>query len=145
MGILVAIFSLAPSLEWMLVNQPVLLWSFFFGLVAASIITVSRRVGRWGVSPISGAIIGAIVAWIVVGLVPSQTPDTPLFLFFSGFVAICAMILPGISGSFILVLLGKYQTVLSAVNNRDFLTLFIVAAGAAIGIVTFAQVVGWFF
>ena len=145
LGILTAIFSLAPALEWTLVNQPVFLWSFFFGLVTASIITVSRRVGHWGVPTISGVVIGAVVAWIIVGMVPAQTPDTPLFLFFSGFIAICAMILPGISGSFILVLLGKYQTVLAAVNNRDFLTLFFVAAGAAIGIVTFAQVVGWFF
>jgi putative membrane protein len=129
----------------MLENKPVLLWSFFFGLVVASIFTVIKRVKQWGVSTIVAAIIGAIAAFFIVGLVPTQTPDTSWFLFLSGFIAICAMILPGISGSFILVLLGKYQDVLSAVNDRDILTLFFVAAGAAIGIVTFAQVLSWLF
>jgi putative membrane protein len=144
-GILLAIFSLARFLEWMLENHPALLWSFFFGLVIASIFTVSKRVKQWGVTTIVSTVIGAIVAYIIVGLVPAKTPDTPWFLFLSGTLAICAMILPGISGAFILVLLGKYEYVLSAVNDRDILTLFIVAAGAAVGIVTFAQILGWFF
>ena len=144
-GILLAILSLARFLEWMLENHPALLWSFFFGLVIASIFTVSKRVKRWGVTTTVSVVIGAIVAYIIVGLVPAKTPDTPWFLFLSGVLAICAMILPGISGAFILVLLGKYEYVLSAVNDRDILTLFIVAAGAAVGIVTFAQILGWFF
>ena len=144
-GILVAIFSLAPYLEWMLKNEPELLWAFFFGLVAASIFTVSSRVGRWGARTISGVILGAVAAYIIVGLVPAQTPDAAWFLFLSGFIAICAMILPGISGSFILVLLGKYEAILAAVNNRDFVTLILVAAGAAVGIVSFAQVLSWLF
>jgi putative membrane protein len=144
-GILLAILSLARFLEWMLENHPALLWSFFFGLVIASIFTVSKRVKRWGATTVISTVIGAIVAYIIVGLVPAKTPDTPWFLFLSGALAICAMILPGISGAFILVLLGKYEYVLSAVNDRDILTLFIVAAGAAVGIVTFAQILGWFF
>ncbi len=144
-GILAAIFSLAQFLEWTLLNFPELLWSFFFGLVIASILTVTKRVKRWGISTLAGTVIGAIVAYIIVGLVPVQTPDTPWFLFLSGAVAICAMILPGISGSFVLVLFGKYEYILSAVNNRDFLTLTIVAAGAAVGIVSIAQVLGWLF
>lgn len=144
-GILVAIFSLAKFLEWMLVNHPALLWSFFFGLVVASIFTVSKRVKRWAVLPVAATLVGAVAAYIIVGLVPVETPNAPWFLFLSGAIAICAMILPGISGSFILVLLGKYQYVLSAVNNRDFVTLLLVAAGAAVGIVTFAQILGWLF
>lgn len=144
-GILLAIFSLAKFLEWMLNNYPSLLWSFFFGLVLASILTVFKRVNRWYAGTIAATIIGAVVAWIIVGMVPAQVPHTAPALFFSGFIAICAMILPGISGSFILVLLGQYEYVLSAVNNRDFVTLFIVAAGAVIGLGTFAQVLGWLF
>lgn len=144
-GILLAIFSLARFLEWALQNYPVLLWAFFFGLVIASIITVVKRVKQWNVATISATVVGAIVAYIVVGLVPVQTPNTYWFLFLSGGIASCAMILPGISGSFILVLLGKYETVLSAVNNRDFITLFFVAAGAVVGLATFAQILGWLF
>jgi len=144
-GILLAVLSLAKGLEWLLVNQPVYLWSFFFGLVLASVWTVSKRISRW--SPLlAGAVaLGAVGAYIVVGLVPLQTPETPWFLFLSGALAICAMILPGISGSFILVLLGKYQFVLGAVNQRDFVTIAAVGAGAVVGIITFAQVLGWLF
>ncbi len=144
-GILLAIITLAQALEWTLENQPVLLWSFFFGLVLASVLTVSKRVGRWGVPTGAGLAAGAIVAWIVVGLVPLETPNSWWFLFLSGALAICAMILPGISGAFILVLLGKYEYVLSAVNSRDFVTLALVSAGAAVGLVTFAQILSWLF
>jgi putative membrane protein len=144
-GILLAILSLARFLEYMLENQPVMIWSFFFGLVLASIITVSKRVKQWQVSRFVGLAIGAVAAYSIVGMVPLETPNAPWFLFFSGALAICAMILPGISGAFILVLLGKYEYVLSAVNDRDIVTILIVAAGAAVGIVTFAQILGWLF
>ncbi|MBN1217892.1 MAG: DUF368 domain-containing protein [Anaerolineae bacterium] len=144
-GILLAILSLARFLEYMLTHQPVMIWSFFFGLVLASIFTVSKRVKQWHWTRFAGLVIGAVFAYILVGLVPMQTPNAPWFLFLSGFLAICAMILPGISGAFILVLLGKYEYVLSAVNNRDIVTLFIVAAGAVVGLVSFAQILGWFF
>ncbi len=144
-GILLAIVSLAQFLEWMLKNHPVLIWSFFFGLVLASIFTVSKRIKPWGPVTIGSALVGAIAGYTIVGLVPVKTPDAPWFLFLSGAIAICAMILPGISGSFILVLLGKYQYVLAAVNSRDFVVLFFVAAGATLGIVTFAQILGWLF
>jgi putative membrane protein len=144
-GILTAIFTLAQFLEWTLENHPALLWSFFFGLVLASIFTVIKRVRQWGLVTLLATAFGAIVAWLIVGLVPAQMPHSLLFLFFSGFIAICAMILPGISGSFILVLLGQYEYILSAVNNRDFITLAVVAAGAIVGLGTFAQLLGWLF
>ena len=144
-GILFAIFSLARFLEWMLENHPALLWSFFFGLVVASIITVSKKVKQWGAGAVGGVIIGAIVAYLIVGLVPVETPNAAWFLFLSGAIAICAMILPGISGSFILVLMGKYEYILSAVNSQDFVTLILVALGAGVGLVTFAQILSWLF
>jgi putative membrane protein len=144
-GILLAVFSLARGLEWLLENKPVLIWSFFFGLVLASVLMVSKRITRWYLRTIVGMIVAAVGAYIIVGLVPANTPETLWFVFLSGAIAICAMILPGISGSFILVLLGKYQYILSAVNNRDFLTLGIFAVGAGIGIVSFAQILSWLF
>jgi putative membrane protein len=142
-GILAAVFSLAHFLEWALEHYPTLVWSFFFGLVAASIWSVSRRVRRWNLVTILSALVGALLLYWIVGLTPVETPTAPWFIFLSGVIAICAMILPGISGSFILVLLGKYQYILSAVTGRDFVTLIIFTAGAAVGIVSFAQVLSW--
>ena len=108
-GIGVAIVSLAGILEHLLENQPVFLWSFFFGLVIASILMVQKSVNNWSIGPFIALIVGTIGAYFLVGLVPAQTPNSWWFLILSGMVAICAMILPGISGSFILVLMGKYQ------------------------------------
>ncbi|MEZ4638462.1 MAG: DUF368 domain-containing protein [Caldilineaceae bacterium] len=143
-GILLAIVTLA----WIGVdatNQPVMLWSFFFGLVLASVVTVSSRVKQWGPPLWLATALGAVGAYILVGAVPLQTPETWWFLVFSGALAICAMILPGISGAFILVLLGKYQYVLGAVNERDFVTIGLVGVGAVIGLISFAQILGWLF
>lgn len=144
-GIFISILTLSSGLEWLLVNQPVYLWAFFFGLVIASIFTISRRVSKWTPALGTAVALGAIGAYLLVGAVPVQTPNDWWFLFLSGALAICAMILPGISGAFILVLLGKYQFVLSAVNTRDIFSLLMVALGAGIGIVTFAQIISFFF
>ncbi|MFH1489643.1 MAG: DUF368 domain-containing protein [Pseudomonadota bacterium] len=142
-GILTAIFSLARALGWLLQNRPVLIWSFFFGLILASIFVVGRHLEKWTLPLWIATLIGAAGAYVLVGLVPVTTPDTLWFLFMSGAVAICAMILPGISGSFILVLLGKYRYILDAVNNRDILILFIVAMGAVFGLITFVRLLNW--
>ncbi len=144
-GIVIAVLTLASWLEWALEHHPVLIWSFFFGLVLASIVTVRKRIQDWSPSLFAALAAGAVGAYFVVGAVPVQTPDASWFLFLSGMFAICAMILPGISGSFILVLLGKYQFVLAAVNQRDIVSLAVVGAGAVVGIVTFAQVLAWLF
>jgi putative membrane protein len=145
LGIFLAIITLARSLEWMLENQPIMIWSFFFGLVLASVFVVSKRIGQWSPLLIAAAVLGTAGAYMLVGLVPAQTPESWWFLILSGALAICAMILPGISGAFILVLLGKYQFVLSAVNQRDLLTIALVGIGAVVGLVTFAQLLGWLF
>lgn len=144
-GILVAILTLSQGLEYMLKTYPVYIWSFFFGLVLASVYTVSKQVKNWAVTLLVAVGLGAIGAYILVGAVPAQTPTTWWFYMLSGALAICAMILPGISGAFILVLLGKYLEVLTAVNNRDFITIGLVGIGALIGLVTFAQLLGWLF
>ena len=142
-GIFTAIFSLARILSWLLENRPVFIWSFFFGLVLASIFTVGRHLNKWNLPLIGWLLLGAVGAYLLVGMVPVSTPETPWFLVLSGAVAICAMILPGISGSFILVLMGKYDYLLRAVNNRDFLTLALAATGAAIGLISFVRLLSW--
>ena len=142
-GILLAIFSLARILSWLLQNRPVLIWSFFFGLILASVFTVSRHLSRHNLSAAAWMLLGTIGAYFLVGMVPVSTPNAPWFLFVSGAIAICAMILPGISGSFILVLMGKYQYVLEAVNSRDLSILFLVAAGAVFGLIAFSRLLNW--
>ncbi len=145
LGIFIAILTLAKGLEFALETYPVFIWSFFFGLVLASVYTVSKQVKHWAATMLAAVAIGAVGAYILVGAVPAETPTTWWFFILSGALAICAMILPGISGAFILVLLGKYLDVLAAVNNRDFITIGLVGIGAVIGLVTFAQLLGWLF
>ena len=144
-GAFLAVVTLVPGLEWTLVYQPVVIWSFFFGLILASVVIVGQSLHRWSLIVGAALVAGAVGAYLLVGMVPVQTPETWWFLMLSGALAICAMILPGLSGSFILVLLGKYEFFVRAVNDRDFVALFWAAIGAAIGLVTFAQVLSWLF
>ena len=144
-GIVLALVTLAPIIEWLLEHQPVFLWSFFFGLVLASVVVVSRRIDRWTPPLWLALALGALVAFIVVGLVPVQTPEAPWFLILSGILASSAMILPGISGSFILLLIGKYEFVINALNQRDVVSIGMVGVGAAIGLIVLSQILGWLF
>jgi putative membrane protein len=143
LGILLATLSLAKALTWLLDTYPVMIWSFFFGLILSSVLTVSKVVQEWGKSTIAAAALGTIGAFFLFGLVPTSTPNALWFIFLSGLLAICAMILPGISGAYILVLLGKYHYALEAINNRDLVPLFILLAGAVVGLLSFVRVIGW--
>ncbi|MBK8985158.1 MAG: DUF368 domain-containing protein [Chloroflexi bacterium] len=145
LGIFISVLTLSGLLEWLLVNQPVYIWSFFFGLVLASAFTVSKRIPHWTVPLILTTLAGAAAAYLLVGMVPAQTPNTWWFLILSGALASCAMILPGISGAFILVILGKYAFILNAVNTRDLVSIGLLGIGAAIGLISFAQVLSWMF
>jgi putative membrane protein len=142
-GIFTAIFTLAQILSRLLQNSPIHIWSFFFGLIFASVFTVGRRVQIWRPSTWLCLVGGTIGSYFLVGLVPVSTPDAPWFLILCGAVAICAMVLPGISGSFVLLLLGKYQYVLEAVNQKDIFVLGLVATGACAGIIAFSRLLGW--
>mgnify|MGYP005989746049 CR=1 FL=1 len=145
-GVFVSIISLAKAIKWMLENEPILLWSFFFGLVLASVIYIAKQISKWNVLSFVLLFIGAGLAYYITTLNPLVSENSsPLFLFLAAALAICAMILPGISGAFILVLLGAYKPVLAAVNNRDFTTVAIVAAGAVAGLLTFSRVLKWLF
>jgi len=144
-GLFSAIFLLANLLSYLLLTYPVFVWSFFFGLVLASAFIVTKRIKKWGALDVIGFILASIGAYILVGAVPVETPSELLFFFLAGMIAIVAMILPGISGSFILLLLGKYQQVLGAVTSRDFLTLIVFALGAVFGLALFSRVLSWLF
>ncbi len=139
LGIGVSIISLAKGISWLLVNEPVLLWSFFFGLVFASIFFVAKQVKAWAAGPVASFIIGAVIAYSITVLPASGANDALWYIFLSGSIAICAMILPGISGSFILVLLGSYSTVLNAIHERELSIIATFGAGAVIGLLSFAR------
>lgn len=144
-GIGISVITLAKGISWLLTHQPILVWSFFFGLVLASVIYVGKSIGRWDLGTGLMGILGAALAYLVISLpVSQQEPGLP-YLFLSGALAICAMILPGISGAFILVLLGSYKTVLDAVHQRDLQILLVVGAGAIVGLLSFARLLKWMF
>lgn len=144
-GILISIFSLARLITWLLEVYPKLVWAFFFGLIIASALHVGKKVSKWNAGIIATMIAGTAVAtWITIAT-PATTPETWWFIFLSGSIAIVAMILPGISGSFILLLLGKYEYMLTAVSNFDITTIIIFAIGCVIGIITFSNIISWLF
>ena len=141
-GIAVAILVLAGPIGWLLDHRPVPLFAFFLGLVVASIVTVATRL-RWSVTAVLCLLLGTAAAWSLVGLVPRAMPHDAVTLFLSGAAAITAMILPGISGSFILLILGQYEFAIDAVRDRDFLALLPLAAGAVCGILPFVRILSW--
>lgn len=145
LGLFTAVLTLATTLEWLLMEHPVYVWSFFFGLVLASIHVVAKKVMAWNRNTLMSFVLGTIFAYIVVGLVPMSTPATLPMFFLAGAIAICAMILPGISGSFLLIILGKYQQILAAVSNRDILTLGVFLTGAVLGLSLFSRILSWLF
>lgn len=145
LGIATAIISLAGIISHLLETQPIGIWSFFFGLVLASIWIVSQRINSFTPSIIVSLTISAIIAYFIVGLVPVQTSESLLAFFISGAIAICAMILPGVSGSFMLVIMGKYAQVLEAVTQRDLLTLSVFFLGALVGLALFSRLLSYLF
>ena len=138
-GIATSVITLARFISWLLENHPVPLWAFFFGLILASALVLLRQVQGWnlarGISLLCGVVVAATIALAPVVNMHFGLPG----VFLSGFLAICAMILPGISGSFILVLLGMYGTVLSAVTGLDLVFLLVLASGAVTGLLCFSR------
>lgn len=144
-GIGVSVLSLAKLIRHLLETQPVLIWSFFFGLVLASIIYVGKKITRWYPGTLLMLIGGAVLAYFITTLTPQEAEVTYTYVFFSGALAICAMILPGISGSFILLLLGMYKPVLDAIHFRDFGVIAVLMAGAVVGLLSFSRLLKWLF
>jgi len=142
-GIAFSIFSLARGVSWLLEHQPRELWSFFFGLVLASTWVVASEIRPRGAVFWSHLAAGTVGAYLLVGLIPVSTPTTFWFTFLSGAVASTAMILPGISGSFILVLLSQYHRMLEAVKGLDLFVLIFFVSGAFVGLVSFSRVLRW--
>jgi len=158
-GIVISILSLAKLIKWLLHNEPILLWSFFFGLVLASILYIAKQIRGWSAKIIIAIIATSILSYYITLAEPFASPDSPFYLLFCGFIAIIAMILPGVSGAFILLILGAYQTAIDTINNlieglttgnmtlfKDaFLKFVLLAIGALIGLKVFSKALNWMF
>lgn len=142
-GILLSILSFAHLISYLLMAYPEMLWSFFFGLILVCGLHMVRQVSRWHFSTVAVLLAGAVIAYIVGVLSPVSLEAKPLTLFFAGAIAICAMILPGISGSFILLLMGLYGPVMEAVKSLDIVVLSVFAGGCVFGLLTFSHVLSW--
>jgi putative membrane protein len=143
LGLATAIFGLVHLVSFLLETQPVLVWALFFGLVLGSACIVSRRITTWTLRRILLLVLGFVVTYVIMGLPSMDGNAAPLAVFATGAIAITAMILPGISGSLIMVLLGQYETIINAVADRDFFILAVFAAGALVGLALFVRLLTW--
>ena len=143
LGIVFAIFGLVQVVSYLLETQPVLVWALFFGLVLGSAYVVSRRISDWTPGRVLLMIVGFGLTFYLMGLPSMEGNSSPFAVFATGAVAITAMILPGISGSLIMVLLGQYETIINAVSDRSLALLTFFAAGAAIGLALFVRLLTW--
>lgn len=150
-GIGVSVISLAGLMQMLLNEHPIQTWAFFFGLIVASSMFILRGISGWRFKDFIMLVLGLVLGVTVCTLSPTQTPDALWFIFLSGAIAICAMILPGISGSFILLILGKYQYIMACISNlvagvdfgRNALILGVFMIGAVVGILGFSKFLHW--
>ncbi len=158
-GIAISIISLAKLIKWLLFNEPIFLWSFFFGLVLASIIYIGKQITKWNFPVIIAMLLLAATSYWITNLEPFTNPDHNIYLLFCGFIAIIAMILPGVSGAFILLLLGAYETAIGTIDDlfesvvsgdftlfkEAFIKFSMFALGAILGLKTFSKLLNWMF
>lgn len=158
-GIAISILSLAKVIKWLLLHKPILLWAFFFGLVLASVIYIARQIKQWSPKLIIAIIVTSVLSYFITLAEPFASPESPMYLLFCGFIAIIAMILPGVSGAFILLILGAYQTAIDTVDhltegistgNWDMLkdaiiNFLLLAFGAVVGLKVFSKALNWMF
>lgn len=144
-GIATSILSLVRLIHYLLDNHPVLIWSFFFGLIVASALVIGRKITVWSLYTVLPMVIGIATAFTITIITPAETPESSWFIFLSGMLAITAMILPGISGSFILLLLKKYEYITGALKDFDLKVIITFALGCGVGLISFANVLSWMF
>ena len=146
LGVGIAIIGVAKLFEYLFEFYPIYLWSFFFGLILASIYFVGRTIDKWNLGVIISFTIGASLAIALTFMTPASQNENPLYLVACGVVAVCSMILPGLSGSYVLILMGNYQLVaIDAISNMRIDILIPVAIGAGLGLIAFSHLLSWLF
>ncbi len=143
LGIATSLVVFSELITYLMKEEPIGLWSFFTGLILISAFIILKGIKRWHLGVLVSILVGAVTAYFVTELPPMSSPDSLWFTFVAGAIAICAMILPGISGSFLLLILGKYQAILTALTERDFFTLAVFASGCLVGILSFSRLISW--
>jgi putative membrane protein len=142
-GIATSLLSLAKLMTYLLENQPIQIWSFFFGLILVSSPLILRDIKSWNAATIVSGIIGIVVAYLITIITPTETPTHLPFIFFCGALAICAMILPGISGAFILLLIGKYEFMIQSLITFNIPVIIVFVLGCFIGLISFSHFLSW--
>lgn len=142
-GILTSLLSLARLMTYLLENHPIAIWSFFFGLILVSSPLIMRDIRRWNMGTAIAFVLGVVIAYTITVLSPTETPSNLPFIFLCGALAICAMILPGISGAFVLLLIGKYEYMINALIEFNVPVILVFAGGCLIGLVGFSHVLSW--
>jgi len=147
LGISIAIISLARLMNYLLHSYPICTWSLFFGLIAASILVVGQKIQNWSIGACGWLVAGAAAAYCIVNMIPVSTPETMWFIFASGFIAICAMILPGLSGAFILLILGKYEFITGTLKNpflfENMMMIIVFCTGCSVGLLSFSRLLNY--
>lgn len=143
LGILTSVVLMAGLVKYLLAHHPILLWSFFFGLILAAIVHVGRQIGEYSAGVFVALLLGTAVSFGITLLAPAQMVVTGWTVFAAGAIAICAMILPGISGSFILVLMGMYAPVIDAVDDLNLSLLALFICGCILGLLLFSRLIAW--
>ena len=144
-GILFSVFSLSKTITFLIKSYPVLVWSFFFGLILASSFIIGRKIRKWNFLEGISLIFGICIAFSITRLSPVENPESIFYIFISGAIAICAMVLPGVSGSFILLLMGSYTLILKALNELNLTVIFVFSFGCLTGLLSFARLLSKLF
>ncbi|WP_017730239.1 DUF368 domain-containing protein [Nafulsella turpanensis] len=142
-GIVTSLLTLAQLIVYLLATYPIQVWSFFFGLIIISAILVFKEIRKWSIWVALFGLIGIGISYYITIAAPAETPTDLWFIFIAGAVAICAMILPGISGAFILLLFGKYEYILSSLRDLNFSVIIVFALGCATGLLSFVRLISW--
>ncbi|MCP2042537.1 DUF368 domain-containing protein [Pontibacter sp. HSC-36F09] len=142
-GIFTSILTLSNLVVYLLATYPIMVWGFFFGLIVASVVVVAKKITHWRPATILFGLIGAVMAYYITVAVPMQTPEAHWFVFIAGAIAICAMILPGISGSFLLLLMAKYEFIMNALKEFKIDIILVFGVGCVTGLLAFSHVLNW--
>lgn len=142
-GVLLSVFSLAKLVTWCLTYYPILTWAFFFGLILASAVVMVRGIKDFRGTDLIPAVIGLALGLVICTMSPTKTTDNIWFIFLCGAISICAMILPGISGSFILLVMGKYHYIMQAITDLNWPVIIMFGVGCVVGILAFAKLLHW--